>query len=136
MTMSTQTLTEAARQLANALLLDTVQICDVGVPVTVGVNVTRSLTNVGTPVAGLVQTTTLANAVESRVDNPYSVKVALSTALAAGQAVRVITCTMDPTLVGKVLLIDKVSRSGLAMIRKAVASYATIVNQEGKEVLS
>ena len=136
MTMSTQTLAESARQLAAAVLIDSIQVLLVGPPVTQGIAVTRSLTNVGTPVAGLVQTTTLANAVESRVDSVYSVKVARGTALAAGQAVRVITCLLDPTLVGKVLLLDKVSKNGLAMIRKAVASDFEVVNQEGKGGLS
>lgn len=132
MTMSTQTLAESARQLATAVLLDTIQVLTVGQPVTVGINVTRGLTPVGTPVAGLVQTTLLANAVESRVDCTYSVKVARGTALAAGQAVRVVTCLAEPELVGKVLLIDKMSLSGLSMIRKGVAADFEVVNQEGK----
>lgn len=135
MTMSTQTLGEAARQLAAAVLLDSIQIYDVGQPVTVGPNVTRDITEVGEPVAGLVQTTTLANAVESRVDSVYSVKVARGTDLSAGQAIKVITCLAEPDLVDKVLLIDKISKNGLAMIRKGVASDFGVVNQEGKVVL-
>lgn len=135
MTMSTQTLTEASRQLA-MVLIDSIQVLDVGQPVTVGINVTRTLTPVGTPIAGLVQTTTLANAVESRTDNVYSVKVARGTVLSAGQAIRVITCLAEPDLVGKVLLLDKLSKNGLAMIRKGVASDFKVVNQEGKEGLS
>jgi hypothetical protein len=130
--MSTQTLTESARQLALAVLKDTVQIMDVGQPVTVGINVTRELTPVGDPVAGLVQTTVLDNAVESLVDSVYSVKVAGGTNIKAGQAVKVISCLMEPSLVGKVLLLDKVSQNGLAMIRKAVATEFKPVNQEGK----
>ena len=90
----------------------------------------------GEPIAGLVQTTTLANAVESRVDSVYSVKVARGTVIAAGQAIRVVTCLAEPDLVGKVLLLDKVSKNGLAMIRKAVASDFEVVNQEGKGGLS
>lgn len=135
MTMSIQTLGESARQLAVAVLLDSVQILNVGDPVTVGFEVTRSLTEVGEPVAGLVQTTTLANAVESNVDNIYSVKVPQGTVLAAGQAIRVVSCLMEPSLVGKVLLLDKISQNGLAMIRKGVASDFEKVNQEGKEGL-
>jgi hypothetical protein len=38
----------------------------------------------------------------------------------------------EPDLVGKVLLLDKVSQNGLAMLRKAVASDFDMVNQEGK----
>jgi len=132
MAMSTQTLAEAARQLSAAVLVDTLQILAVGDPVTVGFTVTRELTPVGQPIAGLVQTTTLANAVESRTDSAYSVKVPQGTALSAGQAVRVVSCVAEPALVGKELLIDKVSMNGLAMIRKAVATDFAMVNQEGK----
>ena len=134
MTMSTQTLTEGAR-LLSTVLIDSLQIMDVAAPVTVGVNVTRDLTPVGQPVAGLVQHTTLENAVENRTSTAYSVKVARTTALAAGQAVKVLSCAADPSLVDKVLLLDKVSQNGLAMIRKGVASDFENVNQEGKEDL-
>lgn len=126
---------EAARQLTAAVLIDSLQILNVGNPVTVGFEVTRQLTEVGTPIRGLVQTTTLANAVESRVDSTYSVKVPQGTEISAGQAVRVVDCIMEPDLVGKVLLLDKVSKNGMAMIRKAVASDFEVVNQEGKEGL-
>jgi hypothetical protein len=118
--------------LAAATLLDSIQILTVGPPVTVGATVTRALTPVGTPIPGLVQTTSLANAVESRTDSVYSVKVAKGTALAAGQAVKVISCLSEPDLVNKVLLMDKISKNGLAMIRKGVASDFENVNQEGK----
>lgn len=133
MTMSTQTLHESARLLTAAVLLDSVQIYDVGAPVTVGYEVTKPLTAVGEPVAGLVQTTTLQNAIESKVESTYSVKVTQATPLAAGQAVKVLACLMEPELVGKTLLIDKVSQNGAAMIRKAVATDFAVVNQEGKE---
>lgn len=117
------------------VMLDTVQIYDVGAPVTVGVNVTRELTAVGEPVAGLVQSTTLENAAESQTQQIFSVKVPYLTVIRAGQAVRVISCLMEPDLIGKTLLLDKVSLNGAAMLRKAVASEATVVNQEGKEAL-
>lgn len=130
--MSTQTLAESARQLAAAVLIDSIQIHQVGSPVTVGYEVTRALTAVGQPIAGLVQTTTLENAIESRTTSAYSVKVAQGTFLYAGQAITVVSCIMEPSLVGKTLLIDKVSQNGLAMIRKAVASDFESVNQEGK----
>lgn len=136
MVMSTQTSLEAARLLETTVLLDEVQILDVGQPVTVGTQVTRSLTPAGSPVAGLVQTTTLANAAEGITENIYSVKVARATPIAAGQAVRVTRCQLEPSLVGKVLLLDKVSQNGAALIRKAVAQDTTIVNQEGKEALA
>lgn len=134
MVMSTQTLTEASRQLAS-VLVDSVQIYDVGQPVTVGFEVTRALTAVGEPVPGLVQTTSLANAVESQTDNVYAVKFHQGTAVRAGQAVEVMSCVQEPDLVGKRLLLDKVSQNGVAVIRKCVASDFTNVNQEGKEGL-
>jgi hypothetical protein len=49
--------------------------------------------------------------------------------------VQVISCQAEPELVGKKLLLDKVSMNGLALIRKAVASEFANVNQEGKENL-
>jgi len=130
--MSTPTLDEAARVLASAVLVDSLQILDVSEPVTVGTEVTRALTNVGQPVMGLVQTTVLANAIESRVVNTYSVKVARWTTLVPGQAVKVLVCRSEPSLVGKVLYLDKISENGLALIRKGVASDFDEVNQEGK----
>jgi len=133
MVMSTQTLAESARQLSAAVLIDTIQIYDVGDPVTVGFEVTRALTIVGQPLAGLVQETTLENAVESRTTSTYSVKVSQGTSISAGQVVEVVSSIMEPSLVGKRLLLDKVSQNGLAMIRKAVASEFEVVNQEGKE---
>lgn len=132
MTMSTPILDEGARLLALATLVDTIQICTVGPPVTVGFEVTRALTPVGEPIAGLVQTITLENAIESKTEQTFSVKVARGTAFNAGSAIQVITCVQEPELVGKVLLIDKVSLSGLSMIRKAVATDFETVNQEGK----
>lgn len=132
MTMSTQTLTEASRVLTLATLVDTVQLYTVGEPVTEGINVTRELTPVGPPVIGLVQTTTLNNAVESQVENTYSIKVAKGTPISKGMAVKVVSCVAEPDLVGKTLLIDKVSLNGLAMLRKAVASDWDQVQQQGK----
>jgi hypothetical protein len=134
MAMSTQTLDNAASQL-EYLLVDSLQLYTVGDPVTTGINVTRSLTPLGAPLAGLVQTTTLLNAVESRTDNTYAIKTAKRTPLAAGQAVKVLSCAAEPELVGKTLLVDKVSMNGLSLLRKAVASDYTQVNQEGKGAL-
>ncbi|AVJ51455.1 hypothetical protein SEA_CLANCY_10 [Microbacterium Phage Clancy] len=133
--MSTQTLAESSR-LLELVLMDSLQLLDVGDPITVGHNVTRSLTPVGDPIPGLVQTTTLQNAVESRVESVYSIKVRQGTQISAGQAVRVVSCVQEPSLVGKVLLLDKISQNGLALLRKGVATDATIVNQEGKEAIS
>ncbi|WNM67983.1 hypothetical protein SEA_SIRVICTOR_10 [Microbacterium phage SirVictor] len=133
--MSTQTLAEAAKLLTTPFV-DSVQLLLVGEPVTVGFEVVRETVPVGDPVAALVQTTTLANAVESQVVNVYSVKVPQGTVIDAGMAVEVLTCQQEPSLVGKKLLLDKVSQNGLALIRKAVASDFHNVDQQGKENLS
>ena len=135
MVMSTPILDEAAHHLSG-VLVDLIQLYDVGEPVTVGIHVTRALTPVGDPIPGLVQTTTLENAVESRTESTYSVKVARGTAIAAGQAIKVTRCVQEPDLVGKTLLLDKVSQNGAALIRKAVAQDFENVNQEGKEGIS
>lgn len=132
MVTSTPILAEAAR-LLSGVLVDRIQIYDVGGPVTVGIHVTRELTPVGEPVASLVQTTTLENAIESRTESVYSVKVAQGTELQAGQAIKVTRCLQEPSLVGKTLLLDKVSQNGSAIVRKAVAMDFETVNQEGKE---
>lgn len=131
MAISTPILDEASSLLAS-VLVDRVQMYNVGAPVTAGVSVTRPLSPAGEPVAALVQATTLANAVESRTDTVWSVKVSRDTALETGQAIRVLTCQQDPSLVGKTLLLDKVSQNGLALIKKGVASDWVVVNQEGK----
>ena len=135
MGISTQTWAEAGH-LLSGVLIDSVQVYNVGAPVTEGFEVTRALTPVGQPVPGLVQTTTLANASESMTIAIYSVKVAQGTPLAAGQAVKVLSCVLEPALVGKVLLLDKVSLNGLAALRKGIASDFEVVNQEGKGALA
>jgi hypothetical protein len=134
MTMSTQTLAESSR-LLELLFMDELQIMTVGAPVTEGINVTRSLTPLGAPVAGLVQTSGLANAVESQTQNVYSVKVPRTAPLAEGLAVKVLRCVGQPSLVGRVLLIDKITENSLAMLIKGTASDFSVVNQEGKGVL-
>lgn len=136
MVMSIRTSLESARLLEKTTLLDSVQLLNVGEPVTVGTQVTRSLTPVGEPVAGLVQTSVPQGAVESTTTRIFSVKVPRATPLRAGMAVRVVTCLMEPELVGKVLLIDSVSLNGASMIRKGFASDAVVVNQQGKEAIS
>jgi hypothetical protein len=129
--MSTQTLLDAAATLS-FVLVDQLQVLNVGQPVTEGARVTRSLTPVGEPIDGLVQSTVLENAIESNTSSTWSIKVAQGTELTAGQAVRVLRCSQEPSLVGKVLLIDKISQNGLALIRKGVASDFMKVDQQGK----
>lgn len=132
MAMSTQTLDEAGRQMAAAVLIDTLQIFDAGDPVTVGFLVTRDLTAVGEPIPGLVQTISLESSVEGRVAQAYSVKVPRGTALEAGQVVKVVTTRTDDELIGKPILIDTISKNGLAMIRKGTGISFENVSQEGK----
>lgn len=136
MVMSTQTLASASTMLSVAVLVDTLDIYDVGDLVTVGIEVTRELALVQADVPSLVQATTLQNAIESSTETTYSVKVSRDTPLKAGQAIKVKTCNEDPSLIGKTLYLDKVSQNGLALIRKAVASDAYNVDQQGKESLS
>lgn len=136
MAMSTQTLLEASR-LLETMLVDRLTIHDVGEPVTVGAQVTRALSDPLATVDGLVQTISLENAVEGRVTQLYSIKIGRShTQVRAGQAIKVLTCAQEPSLVGRVLLIDTISQSGLSTIRKGTAQVARTVNQEGKEVLA
>lgn len=137
MAMSTQIWDNGSALMAQNLLVDQVQVFDVGPPVTVGFEVTRSVTPVSEdPIPGLVQSVTLESAVDGRVTQSYSIKVARSVELEPGQAVTVFSCHAQPDLVGKTLLVDEVSRNGLALIRKATASEFITVNQEGKEGLS
>lgn len=135
MEILTRTLHDS-RAMLETVLVDSVQVLDVGSPVTTGVNVTRSLTEAGEPIAGLVQSISLENAIEGKVTQLYSVKVASGTALAPGQAVKVLSCLAEPDLVGQVILLDNVSRNGLSMIRKATGQLSNVVNQEGKEALA
>lgn len=135
MVISTQILRSGAELLAQ-LLVDSVQLLDVGEPVTVGTQVTRSLTPVGQPIPGLVQSVSLENAVEGRVNQAYSVKMPKDTAVHEGQAVRVMSCAAEPALVGQVVLLDTISLNGLAMLRKGTGQITRVVNQEGKEAIA
>ena len=133
MVMSTPILDSAANLMSVAVLVDTVELYNVGATQTTGYTVTRPLTLIAGDLRALVQTTVLQNAVESEVSNAYSVKVERGTDIQAGQAIKVIGCVQEPELVGKTLLLDKVSENGLALIRKAVASDFHAVDQQGKE---
>jgi len=135
MVMSTQILRDAAALLAQQLI-DSVQIMNVGQPVTVGASVTRALTPAGDPLPGLVQSISLENATEGRVNQLYSVKLPVGTPVVEGQAVKVLACVAEPQLVGQVVLLDTVSKNGLAMLRKGTGQVSHIVNQEGKEALA
>ena len=135
--MARQTIPLAdAGKLLSLVLVDKVQLCTVGPPVTAGIQVTRQLTPLGEPVNGLVQTTLLANAVESLTETTWSVKVAAEVPLQGGMAVQVLMCQQDPSLVGEYLLIDRVSQSGMNLIRKGVSGSSIAVDQQGKVVMA
>ena len=135
--MARQTIPLAdAGKLLSLVLVDKVQLYTVGPPVTTGIQVTRQLAPLGEPVNGLVQTTILANAVESLTETTWSVKVAAEVPLRGGMAVQVLMCQQDPSLVGEVLLIDRVSQSGMNIIRKGVSGSFMAVDQQGKVVMA
>ena len=135
--MARQTIPLAdAGKLLSLVLVDKVQIYTVGPPVTTGIQVTRQLAPLGEPVNGLVQTTLLANAVESLTETTWSVKVAAEVPLQGGMAVQVLMCQQDPSLVGEVLLIDRVNQSGMNLIRKGVSGSFMTVDQQGKAVMA
>ena len=135
--MARQTIPLAdAGKLLSLVLVDKVQLYTVGPPVTTGIQVTRQLAPLGEPVNGLVQTTLLANAVESLTQTTWSVKVAAEVPLRGGMAVQVLMCQQDPSLVGEVLLIDRVSQSGMNIIRKGVSGSFMAVDQQGKVVMA
>ena len=135
--MARQTIPLAdAGKLLSIVLVDKVQIYTVGPPVTTGIQVTRQLAPLGEPVNGLVQTTLLANAVESLTETTWSVKVGAEVPLRGGMAVQVLMCQQDPSLVGEYLLIDRVSQSGMNLIRKGVSGSFMAVDQQGKVVMA
>ncbi|WNN96042.1 hypothetical protein SEA_SCHIMMELS22_11 [Microbacterium phage Schimmels22] len=135
MTMSTQTLREAARLMEENLLLDQVQIFNVGEPVTVGHTVTRALSPVGQPVNGLVQSVSLEAPNEGRITQAFSIKVAVGTPLEIGQAVRLLNSRTEPALVGKTFLVDTVSLNGAATLRKATSIKVSSLDSQGKSVI-
>ena len=135
--MARQTIPLAdAGKLLSLVLVDKVQLYTVGPPVTTGIQVTRQLAPLGEPVNGLVQTTILATAVESLTETTWSVKVAAEVPLRGGMAVQVLMCQQDPSLVGEVLLIDRVNQSGMNIIRKGVSGSFMAVDQQGKAVMA
>jgi hypothetical protein len=133
--MSTQTLHEAARLMEQNILLDSIQIYDVSDPITVGAEVTRALTPVGPPVQGLVQSVSLELPLEGRISQSYVIKVSITTALEAGQAVRLLNSRTEADLVGKTFMIDTVSASSIGTIRKATSSKVATLDSQGKGVL-
>ena len=132
--MARQTIPLAdAGKLLSLVLVDKVQLYTVGPPVTTGIQVTRQLTPLGESVNGLVQTTLLA---KSLTETTWSVKVAAEVPLQGGMAVQVLVCQQDPSLVGEYLLIDRVSQSGMNLIRKGVSGSFMTVDQQGKAVMA
>jgi len=119
--------------MAASVLVDKVDVYTRGELVTIGYNTERQLHPYAIGYPALVQSTVLANAVESTVAHTYSIKVAQATPLEAGMVVEVKQCAQEPDLVGTKLLIEKMSSNGLAIIRKGVASYYSQVDPQGKD---
>ena len=131
--ISTRILDDASSMLATTVLVDKIDVYTRGELITVGYDTERRLDPFAIGYPALVQSTVLANAVESTVDHVYSIKVAQATPLEAGMVVEVKECTQEPDLVGVRLLVDKMSSNGLAIIRKGVASYYSQVDPQGKD---
>lgn len=127
----TLTTSKAAAIINRVLLIDKVDVFTLGEAETTGFTTERKRERHLSDVVSLVQTTTLQNAVESITANTYSVKVPAGTDLQAGMLVVVTSCYNEPALVGKQLLVDKVSENGLAMLRKGVAQDYHIVDHQG-----
>ena len=135
MVMSTLLSNQAADLMSVAILTDSIDIYTAAEAKTTGFSVERALTPYAVGYPALVQTTVLENAIESAVTNTYSIKVGQGYALEPGMVIDVKTCVLEPDLVGKKLLVDKVSQNGAAIIRKAVAQDFTLVSQQGKTSL-
>ena len=127
---------DAATALLQGVLVDRGRLRTVGPSQTVGHHVMRPLGPAGEPVAMLVQSVTHESPIDGTVMQTFSVKVARGSVVEAGMAVEVTACRQEPDLVGCVLLLDNVSRNGLSLIRKATASLAQVVEQQGKLGLS
>jgi len=129
----TQTLAEASANL-RYLLVDVLNLYTPGDTITNGdFTVTRGLSPVALGVPGLVQTVTLPNADGGISQSNYSIKVGPGVVLDPGMVVEVGQCEREPALTGRRFLVESVSQNGLALIRKAVASDFTAVDQQGKE---
>lgn len=136
MVMSTPILDEATEYIRRNILIDRLDICEVGATVTRGfVAVPATTTVIQHDVQCLVQTTDIPQPVEGVAVQQFSVKVPRGTRLEPGMAVRVSQCWREPTLVDAYLLVDSVSENGSALLRKATATRFHQVDGTGKDRL-
>ena len=131
MVMPTQILTNAS-EILSTVLIQTLQVYNVGEPTTKGIKVSRELQEDGEPIPGLVQSILATNLGESKQEYSYSIKVPRGVPLRPGQVVEVLTSPMEPELMYKKFLIKKISYNGASLIRKATADSWESLNQEGK----
>lgn len=137
MVMSTPMLDEATEYIRRNILIDYLDVFDVGSTVTRGFRaMPATLTAVQHDVQCLVQTTDIPQPVEGVAVQQYSIKVTRSIALKPGQAVLITRCWREPSLQGAYLLIDSVSENGAALLRKATATRFHQVDGTGKEQIS
>lgn len=129
---STQTWADASALLCDAVLEDTVSLYRVGPPVTSGIHVTRSLTPSALGIPGLVQTMSIPDARGGLGQSSYSIKVEPGTDLQVGMVVEVASCVQEPALVGAQLLVESVSRNGMALLIKGIAHAWQPVDLQGK----
>lgn len=133
MVMSTPILGEATEYIRRNILIDQLDICEVGATVTRGfVAVPATITTIQRDVQCLVQTVDIPQPVEGVAVQRYSVKVPRGTRLEPGMAVRISQCWREPTLVDTYLLVDSVSENGAALLRKATATRFHQVDGAGK----
>ena len=136
MVMSTPILDEATEYIRRNILIDRLDICEVGVTVTRGfVAVPATTTVIQHDVQCLVQTIDIPQPVEGAAVQQYSIKVPRGTRLEPGMAARVSQCWREPTLVDTYLLVDSVSENGSALLRKATATRFHQVDGTGKDRL-
>ena len=141
MVMSTPILDEATEYIRRNILIDRLDICEVGATVTRGfVAVPATTTVIQHDVQCLVQTIDIPQPgafgdLDGVAVQQYSIKVPKGTRLEPGMAARVSQCWREPTLVDTYLLVDSVSENGSALLRKATATRFHQVNGTGKDRL-
>lgn len=137
MVMSTPILDEATEYIRRNILIDYLDVFDVGPTVTRGFQaMPATLTAVQHDVQCLVQTMDIPQPIEGVAVQRYSIKVPRGTSLKPGQVVRITRCWREPSLQGVYLLIDSVSENGAALLMKATATRFHQVDGTGKEQIS
>ena len=137
MVMLTPILDEATEYLRRNILIDYLDIFEVGPTITRGFQaMPATLTAVQHDVQCLVQTTEIPQPTEGVAVQQYSIKVPRGTSLKPGQVVRITRCWREPSLQEVYLLVDSVSENGAALLRKATATRFHQVDGTGKEQIS